>query len=59
MGATPRLVIGDNADADATIASHAGAMKTAQATMERKTLADRPRGALSHPGTVVLYVDVG
>lgn len=59
MGTTPCLLIGDHANADATIAGRVSAMQTARDTMERHTAADRLRGALSHPGTIVAYVDVG
>lgn len=59
MSGAPRLHTGDNTHADSTIAWRARAMKTARATMERFIAADRLRGALSHPGTIVPYVDVG
>lgn len=58
-GEPPRLLIGDNAHAASSIADRARAMQVARATMERHTAADRLRGALSHPGTVFLYVEVG
>lgn len=58
-GEPPRLLIGDNIHADRTIPGRARAMQTARATMEKYTAADRLRGALSRPGTVVPYVKVG
>lgn len=57
-GQPPRLLIGDNAHADPSIVSRARAMQTARATMEKYMAADRLRGALSHPGTTVPYVEV-
>lgn len=54
-----RLLIGDNAHAASSIADRARGMQVARATMERHTAADRLRGALSHPGTVVPYAEVG
>lgn len=58
-GQPPRLLIGDSSHADPSIASRSKAMQVARATMERHTAADRLRGALSHPGTTVPYVEVG
>lgn len=55
----PRLLIGENAHAAPSIADRARAMQVARATMERHTAADRLRGALLHPGTVVPYFGVG
>lgn len=58
-GQPPRLLIGDNAHADPSIATRTRAVQTARATMERSTAADRLRGALSHPGTTATYDEVG
>ena len=58
-GEAPRLLIGDNHHFDPTIAARHRAMQTARATMETYTAADRLRGALSHPGTTVPFVEVG
>lgn len=59
MGTTPCLRIWDNGNADATTAGRTRAMQTARDTLERHTAADRLRGALSHPGNIVTYVEVG
>jgi len=58
-GEAPRLLIGENHHFDPTIAARHRAMQTARATMESYTAADRLRGALSHPGTTVPFVEVG
>ena len=44
---------------DATIAARHRAMQTARATMEAYIAADGLRGARSHPGTTVPFVEVG
>jgi len=55
----PRLLIGDNHNTDPAIAARHRAMQIAGATMEAYTATDRLRGALSHPGATVLFVEVG
>ena len=57
-GDLPRLLIGDNHDADPTIAGRHAAMRTARVTMERYTAADGLHGALSNSGTNVPFVSV-
>jgi len=58
-GEPPRLLTEDNMHADPSIAARSAAMQAARASMERHTAADRLRGALSHPGTTVPFVQVG
>jgi len=58
-GEAPRLLIGDKNHFNPAIAARHRAMQTARATMEACTAADRLRGALSHPGTTVPFVEVG
>jgi len=58
-GDPPRLIIGPNHHADPSISARARAMHAARNTMEKYAAADRLRGALSHPGTTVPFVEVG
>jgi len=58
-GDPPRLLIGHNHHADPSIAARTRAMQTARNTMEAYTAAESLRGALSHPGTNVPFVQVG
>lgn len=58
-GQPPRLLIGDNAHTTPSVAERARATLVARATVERYTAAERLRGALFHPATVVPYVEVG
>ena len=58
-GAPPSLLIGDNHLFNPAIAFRHRAMQAARASIEAYTAADCLRGALSHPGTNVPFVEVG
>jgi len=57
-GEPPRLHIGDNLHADPSISARSIAVQAARASMERRTSAYHLRGALSHPGITVPFVQV-